>query len=603
MNNSMSKVQNFRKIASSVKEIVNEAAISVNAIATEAAELRAKEATKAAGIVQGAAIKAALVVEEAAEAIERIQEDVINARQRLEMSEKRYRRLFETAQDGILILNADTGQIDDVNPFLAKMLGYSREEFIEKKIWDIGFLKDIVANKDKFLELQENEFVRYKDLPLKTKTGKKLDVEFVSNVYLVNSNKVIQCNIRDITETKEAEHQLLLVNEELKKSKIIADNANAAKSNFLSNMSHEIRTPMNAIIGMASLLSETSLDEKQAKYVEIFQNAGFNLLHIIDDILDISKIESNNVKIQKSEFNLKILVKEIFDLLNVKAEQKKLALSYAFMDNLPSWFLGDDFRIKQILTNLIGNSIKFTNTGGIEVWIGRNSDTSKKGNLLFVVTDSGIGVTEEQIKLLFHSFAQADSSTTKLYGGTGLGLSISKKLVELMGGEIWIESNIDNGATVSFTLDCIEIDEQNRKTDDGSNVVKKRETLKNNKTRILIVDDAEFNRMLIQEYLKDTNYIFTEAENGKIAVDKIKREEFDVVLMDMQMPVLDGYTATQEIRAWEKETHHPHIPIVAVTAYALKEEQEKSLAVGCDQHLSKPILKKNLVEVLERVNY
>jgi signal transduction histidine kinase len=379
-----------------------------------------------------------------------------------------------------------------------------------------------------------------------------------------------------------------------------AKSASYAKSSFLANMSHEIRTPMNAIIGMADLLSKTKLDTDQSTYVSIFKQAGFNLLHIIDDILDISKIESGKFELSNAEFNIRTLVQEVFDILKSKADEKKLLLSYEISPDTHEYLLGDEFRIKQILMNLIGNSIKFTNSGVITIRVARNTDQSRKGNLWFEVLDTGIGIAKEQQHKLFQIYSQADSSTTKTYGGSGLGLAISKKIVEMMGGEIWMESNIGSGTKIYFTLNCEEIKSPTPKAT-SSETGEKKPATNHQGVKILVAEDAEFNRILIQEYLKNTNHQITEVENGKIAVEKVKQNKYDLILMDMQMPVMDGYTATQEIRDWEKQTHHAHTPIVAVTAYALKEEEEKSFAVGCDQHLSKPLSKESLLKVLEGI--
>ena len=540
----------------------------------------------------------------AATEVEKVQDEAATISLKLKNSENRYRRLFETAQIGILVLDAETGKIDDVNPFLIKMLGYSREQFVEKTIWEIGFLREIVANKENFVELQQNESIRYKDLSLETASGKKLDVEFVSNVYLVNSTGVIQCNIRDITENKRIERQLISMNTELQKAKDLADSAVRAKSTFLANMSHEIRTPMNAIIGMAELLSETKLDDDQVKYISIFKKAGFNLLHLIDDILDISKMESGQFTINNNEINLKNLVDDIIEVLNIAADAKKLFLTIIFSPNIPKRLLGDSFRIKQVLMNLIGNAIEFTKTGSVIVSVNLKNDKTKKGNIQFEVTDTGIGISTEEQGHLFQAYYQVDSSSTKSNSGSGLGLVICKRLVELMGGEIWMVSHEGqgpgHGTTIYFTLDCKEVASTVTATKEIQIANHHEANFK--KAKILVVDDVQVNRIIIQEYLKNTNQVIIEAENGKMAVEMVKHEDFDIILMDMQMPIMDGYQATKEIRAWEKQTNHYHTPIIAVTAYAMKEEQQKSLDAGCDGHLSKPILKDNLIVTLENVN-
>jgi signal transduction histidine kinase len=424
---------------------------------------------------------------------------------------------------------------------------------------------------------------------------KPLDAHSVNskvNIFLeiFQQKKELRKQVEWLKESGEQKEKLL---NELNKTQEKLEQAIRLREEFMAMSSHEIRTPMNAIIGMTQLLLETKLDDEQFKYVNMFQKAGQNLLHIIDDILDISKIDSGKFKIDKVEFNLKTLMDEVMGMLNHQAEIKNLVLTYTLVPEIADCLLGDSFRIKQILVNLIGNSLKFTTVGSITVQVRTNSDQTKKGNLWFLVTDTGIGVTKEQQIKLFEPYTQANSSTAKNYGGSGLGLTISKKLVELMGGEIWIDSKEGIGTNMHFTMDC----EKVLPLESSVEI----ETTKS--AKILLVDDSEINRLIVKEYLKNTNYIITEAENGIIALDKATSEKFDIILMDMQMPVMDGFSATLEIRKWEQEqTTRGHTPIIAVTAYTTKEDEEKVLLVGCDQHLAKPILKENLLKVLRDID-
>ncbi|ACV64490.1 histidine kinase [Desulfofarcimen acetoxidans DSM 771] len=386
-----------------------------------------------------------------------------------------------------------------------------------------------------------------------------------------------------------------------------AEAANIAKSAFLANMSHEIRTPMNAIIGMADLLWETSLTKEQREYVGIFRTAGQNLLNLINDILDLSKVEAGHLKLEQQDFNIKKLVEKTVEFMSVQANIKFLSLSYQIKPDVPGFVVGDQNRLQQILVNLLGNAIKFTEKGEVILIIEKLSMQEENVFLKFSVSDTGIGIEKEKSEIIFESFTQADASTTSKFGGTGLGLTICKRLVEAMGGHIGVESEIEQGSTFFFSiqlkigkepaLENGERDLQQQFTEDRSDLSLHSRGLRR---RILLVDDSGDNRMLIMAYLKRTCYEIDIAENGQLAVEKFRAGKYDLVLMDMQMPVMDGYTATSIIRENEKANNLTRTPIIALTAYALKEDVLKSYDAGCTDHLTKPIKKSVLLEAIHK---
>jgi signal transduction histidine kinase/CheY-like chemotaxis protein len=404
-------------------------------------------------------------------------------------------------------------------------------------------------------------------------------------------------------------HEASLARDQIAKLSRELERATQAKSEFLARMSHEIRTPMNALLGMADLLWETELSDEQREYVRVCRNAGDNLLSIVNDILDFSKVEAGQIELEKIAFNLKDVLTEASDIAGVRARAKGLALTSRIEPDVPAYLAGDPGRLRQVLLNLLGNATKFTERGELKVLVELDPDRhdltgdlkSDQAALHFSVSDTGIGIPADRLSTIFDSFSQADVSITRKFGGTGLGLAISKRLVELMGGKLWAESTPGSGSTMHFTArfsvteaaHASEVDAP--KPAEGASKLQRPRAL-----RILLADDAEENRFLIRGYLKGCGCIIDEVENGALAVERFKQHDYDVVLMDSEMPVLDGYSATRAMRAFERERASAPTPILALTAHALREARDRSLEAGCTEHLTKPVKRATLLDAIDK---
>jgi PAS domain S-box-containing protein len=521
--------------------------------------------------------------------------DISNRREsehNLEISEVRYRRLFEAAHDGILILDAVTSRVVDVNPFLITLLSHPKEYFLGKELWEIGLFKDAEISKKAMRTLQRVGRIRYEDLPLEHKDGSHIPVEFVSNVYREGRRNVIQCNIRDITERKRVSHALASATQE-------AETANRAKSEFLANMSHEIRTPLGAILGFADMLVHKTPEEcAQAGCVQIIQRNSLHLLELINEILDLSKVEAGQMKVERISSDLPVLLSELISIMRPRAKEKGLAFGVSFQGPIPHRIHTDPLRLRQILVNLVGNSVKFTQSGRIDLKVTDDGAGTPNIVLRVEVIDSGIGMAPELVGRLFIPFTQGDASITRKFGGTGLGLTISRQLAKLLSGDVTVISQPGIGSTFTLKIDCgpsagVERFENLTEATLPTTVDQKVEADVDLRGQILLVEDGADNQRLLRMQLGDAGATVTSALDGRIAVDLATTQTFDLILMDMQMPVMDGYAATRELRR-----RGLTLPIIALTAYAMAEDRDKCLAAGCSAYLSKPIDEQKLLKTV-----
>jgi PAS domain S-box-containing protein len=505
--------------------------------------------------------------------------------QRLRDQQFYTRSLIESNIDALMTTDP-AGIITDINKQMEALTGCTRDELIGSPFKN-HFTDPERAEAGIKLVLVEKKVTDF-ELTARARDGRKTVVSCNATTFY-DRDRTLQgvfAAARDVTESKRVEI-------ELHQAKAAAESASQTKSDFLASMSHEIRTPMNVIIGVTDLLANTVLSPEQAKYVQIFRRASDNLLHLINDILDLSKVEEAQIELERTEFSLTELVEKVTEMVAVSAQQKSLTLVCDIAPGLPNDLVGDPTRVGQVLLNLLGNAIKFTEAGTVSLQVTADAEPPV---LRFTIRDTGIGISAQNLGSVFERFTQADSSITRKYGGSGLGLTISKRLVELMGGRIWAESTVGEGSVFSFTMP-LEIWTGVRLP--AAIPVGADSELPLPALKILLAEDYPDNRTITLAYLQDTPYRIEIAENGAIALEKFIVGQFDLVLMDRQMPVMDGLTATRAIRAWEQANQRAPVPILALTATALRGDREKCLAAGCTAYLTKPIKQDVLLQAIK----
>ncbi len=517
-----------------------------------------------------------------------VEEEQKKSDQRLRDQQFYTRSLIEANIDAIMTTDP-SGIITDVNKQMEALTDCTRDELIGAPFKSY-FTDPERAEAAIKLVLSEKSVTDY-ELTARARDGKQTVVSYNATTFY-DRNRTLQgvfAAARDVTERKRVEA-------ELQQAKAAAESASRTKSEFLASMSHEIRTPMNAIMGIADLLAKTALSPEQDKYVQIFRRAGDNLLNLINDILDLSKVEASQLELEQTGFSLHDHLEKVMEMVATRANEKGLALVCEIAPGVPNDLVGDPTRLRQVLLNLLGNAIKFTESGEVSLRVTQDGNFAVPTALRFAVSDTGIGIPSQKLGRVFERFTQADSSTTRRFGGSGLGLTISRRLVELMGGRIWVESGVGKGSVFSFAAPFEIWPTSNRPTLIAVGVDPEAQLPA---LRILLAEDSADNCTITMAYLEDTPYQVEIAETGAIACEKFTSGHYDLVLMDRQMPVMDGLTAARSIRAWEQANDRQPTPIIALTASALKGDREMCLAAGCTAFLTKPIKQEVLLQAIK----
>ena len=512
-------------------------------------------------------------------------------------NEQKLRSVIETAYNAIITLDKNL-TIVEWNPSSEKMFGYTHEEIYGKPLSILFSEKHLPLYEKQaecliLLKTTNKEMIESEGL---RKDGSDFPIEFSISSWTVEKNTFFTAFIRDISERKALESEtkarqiLQIAHQELMEAKELAENSRKLKEQFLANMSHEIRTPLNAIIGMMEILEDSKLNEEQKECADVIKISANNLLSVINDVLDFSKIESGKITFEKQPFVLEKLIEGIIQTLHFTVNKKSISLNYSISELVPPVILGDIVRLRQILLNLGSNAIKFTEQGSVGIDVQLKEQIDDNYTLLFTVTDTGIGISEDKLATIFESFVQASGDTTRKYGGTGLGLAITKQLIEIQGGVISVKSSPNRGSQFSFTLHFQKGEDLLLGTNENEEIISYTEI---QGIRILLVEDNYMNQILAKKILNKWNLEYHVTNNGKEAIEKLSENDYDIILMDMHMPEMDGYEATKYIRN-NMPFPKSNTPIIAITANAVAGEENKCLAAGMNDYISKPFNKKKL---------